>query len=73
MIDQAELLAMIDALQGAIYSGARKISYRGVGGTKEVEYRSLEDMRSALAQAEAQAGMTRKRLRTSLISHSRGH
>lgn len=72
MIDQTELLAMIDALRSAIFSGARRISYRGVGGTKEVEYRSLDEMRSALAQAEAQAGITRRRPRTSLIGHSRG-
>jgi hypothetical protein len=61
----AELQAKRDALQEAIWAGERRVRFSPATGEREVEYRSAEEMRQALAGLEneiAKAGSGRPRL-----------
>jgi hypothetical protein len=42
----------IDALQEAIRTGAKKVRYESGGEVREVTYRTLDEMRSILAQMQ---------------------
>jgi hypothetical protein len=50
MIQPTELQSMRDTLQRAIYSGARRVQFTD----RTVEYNSVDDMRKALADLDAQ-------------------
>lgn len=62
--------ADIDTLRRAIATGARKVSYGFGSGKREVEYRSLDEMRRILADMEAEVGGA-PRPRTTYVEHHR--
>ena len=62
--------ADIDTLRRAIATGARKVSYGFGSGKREVEYRSLDEMRRILADMEA-AVSGAARPRTTYVEHHR--
>lgn len=69
---EAERLQQIADLRRAISLGARKVRSHTNGVEREVEYRSLAEMRDVLAGLEREAGI-RPRVRSSYASHSRGY
>lgn len=50
----------IEALEEAIESGARKITFRSGGTLREVEYRNMAEMISALARLQAKKSPPRR-------------
>ncbi len=54
----ATLQAQLDALRRAYRSGAHSVSYDG----KSITYRSLDEMRAAIASIEAELGVRRGRV-----------
>jgi hypothetical protein len=60
----------IDALKEAIRTGAKKVRYESGGEVREVTYRTLEEMRSILADMEAEFAGT-PRSRSMLASYNR--
>ncbi len=60
----------IAALKAAIRTGARKVAYGYGRDKREVEYRSLEEMKSVLADMEDEAS-GRERLRSTFVEHHR--
>ncbi len=69
MISVAELQAMRDALQRAIYSGTRRVQFTD----RAVEYASVDEMRKALADLDAEIakGTASPPSSYSLAMHSR--
>ena len=55
-LSQAELQAKRDALRDAIWAGERRVRFSPSTGEREVEYRSIEEMRKALADLENEIG-----------------
>lgn len=60
--------AHIDALKEAIALGAKKVKYFD----KEIEYRSLDEMRDILAEMEAEVNPTTNKTRRKYASVSSG-
>lgn len=50
----------IAALEEAIATGAKKVTFRSGGTLREVEYRSLSDMNQALASLKAKSKPRRR-------------
>ncbi len=69
MIQPDELQSLRDTLQRAIFSGTRVAKY----GDREVEYASIADMRSALADLNSQIAIAANKVTSSstLAMHSR--
>ena len=69
MIQPTELQAARDTLQRAIFSGVRRVQFTD----RSVEYNSVDDMRKALADLDAQIAMAAGAVPTSftLATHSR--
>ena len=62
----------INALKAAIASGARKVKFGSGPDSREVEYRTLADMRATLAEMTAEISpVAPQPIRTSFVSHSR--
>lgn len=57
-----------NALKAAIAQGAVKVKY----ADKEVEYRSLAEMRDIKREMEIELGITRGGIKTSFAKYSRG-
>jgi hypothetical protein len=55
MSDIVELLAQLDELKRAYFSGARSVSYDG----KTVTYGSGDEMRAAIAALQSELGISR--------------
>jgi hypothetical protein len=62
------LLEEIQTLKAAIRSGAQRVQYRD----RTVEYRSLEEMRSILAEMEEEAGLRKGGRKRQNPSYDRG-
>jgi hypothetical protein len=54
MIDVAELQSKLDALQRSRYAGTRRIVYLANGVSREIEYKSDQEMARAIAALETQ-------------------
>ena len=69
MISLAELQSMRDTLQRAIYSGTRRVQFTD----RAVEYTTVDDMRKALADLDAEIAKTSGGAPSSfsLATHSR--
>lgn len=62
----------IIALKAAIASGARKVKFGSGPDSREVEYRTLADMKATLAEMTAEISPAGSQpIRTSFVSHSR--
>lgn len=62
----------IIALKAAIASGARKVKFGSGPDSREVEYRTLADMKATLAEMTAEISPAAPQpIRTSFVSHSR--
>lgn len=60
----------IDALKAAIATGARRVKFGSGPDSREVEYRSLDEMRATLADLTAEVS-TAPRSTVSYVEHSR--
>jgi hypothetical protein len=60
----------IATLKRAIATGARKVVYRSSGEEREVIYRDLSEMRTALDMMEDELGFN-ARARTTIARHNR--
>lgn len=61
----------IDTLKSAIATGAQKVTFGSGPDSRTVEYRSLDQMRSLLAEMVAEVSGVGVAPRVSFISHSR--
>lgn len=65
--------ADIDKLKRAIATGARSVVYQSGDERREVSYKSLAEMRAALAMMEAEvSGSASRPLRTTYVAFERG-
>lgn len=71
-----QLETMRDELQRAIYSGARSVTFSDLaGGSRSVQYHSLDEMQSALRLLNDQVSQASgtQRIRRRLIYTSKGY
>ena len=61
----------VDALKKAIATGARAVVYQSGEERSEVQYKSLAEMRTALAMIEAEATPAAKPLRATFVRFER--
>jgi roadblock/LC7 domain-containing protein len=73
MIPVAELQSMLDTLDRAIFSGARRVQFTDGATGRLVEYNSMDEMRKARADlvAQIQAAGNSTPSSFSLATHSR--
>ena len=62
----------LDAIERAIATGSTRVRYTDASGTKEVEYRSLEDMISVAREMRTQLGGTKRRRKMHWLGYSKG-
>ncbi|MBR2117678.1 MAG: hypothetical protein IJ935_03195 [Afipia sp.] len=60
-----------DALKAAIASGARRVKFGAGPDSREVEYRTLDDMKRTLADIEAEISPSSRPQRSSFVAHYR--
>ena len=60
-----------DALKAAIASGARRVKFGAGPDSREVEYRSLDDMKRVLADMDAELDPSSRPPRSSFVAHYR--
>ena len=73
VVSVAELQAMLDALDRAIFSGTRRVQFSDGGTSRMVEYNSMDELRKARADlaAQLQAATSSAPSSFSLATHSR--
>ncbi len=61
----------IDTLKAAIATGAKRVKFGAGPDARETEFRSLAEMRSLLAEIEAQVSPADASPRVSFVEHAR--
>lgn len=61
----------IDALKKAIATGAKSVLYQSGDERREVQYKSLAEMRTALSMMEAEVAGSARPLRTTFVRFER--